>query len=159
MNHCAETKWIGPYHDDDLPAEDRVTVAEHLDGCEDCSRTLLGYQSISGIFEKADAPATASEVEKRILRRRIYETIRDIEERIQNRFAYSFLIAAAVALIGAFSFSWIAVQNSNQIVSYWVENVVFQQEPETLDPELTTDTETNFAEWMSSALSEETPND
>ena len=162
MTECPETRKASQYHDGELEESQRSLFEEHLQNCSACQTALSEYASLTNVCRFDGASQFASEVERRVYLRTLYEGLEGGLTQTRERFAYPLFAAAAMLLVSTLTFSAVMLRsprNLDEVAMHWAEYMV--NEPISINPDLEVDAgaEENLTEWMIYALSEDSVND
>ncbi|HZZ43512.1 MAG TPA: anti-sigma factor [Tepidisphaeraceae bacterium] len=139
---------IDAYHDAALNPSDMAWMKEHLRTCPPCADRLRQIEQISQLF--AD---TAQDVMPFPAKSRLLSTVRAAVDRAPSRFAWEMTGIAASVLVAATI--WLAtVPSSAQAGANWERAAATGGRSLQITPSTTQPTETQFASWVVSDLSE-----
>lgn len=109
---CTEVKQLlSAYFDDELASEERIAVAEHLAGCDECSTELAGFERLSDMARGLDTPMPPpqmwSQLERQLEEERGTQRIQLTNRSPRQYFSVQRLIAVAASLLVAVGLGWL----------------------------------------------------
>src|SRR5579872_4495361 len=92
---------LSAFYDNELPAAQRVAVADHVSSCGECAGRLTSLQSLSALVQKSPTPPTPNNLLEKVA------SVTDSQPAIVGRQTFSYrrrvvvaLLATAAAFVG-----------------------------------------------------------
>jgi hypothetical protein len=108
---CTEVKeLLSAYFDDELAAQKRTAVSEHLAGCAECSTELAGFERLSELARALDTPMSPphmwSHLEQQLEEGRNSQKVQLTSRSPSQYFPVQRLVAVAAAILVAVGLGW-----------------------------------------------------